>query len=81
MQEKLLLCLRIVFRRIAAYMPDHYFYFFAHKNELLRVRAPDIIAVNIAIHPSYYGVRVILLQLIGQRYISEIACMPYFIAP
>ena len=41
---------RIVVGRRTHDMPHHHFYFFTHKNKLLRVYSSYIIAINIAIH-------------------------------
>lgn len=41
---------RIVVGRRTPDMSHHYFYFFTHKNKLLRVYSSYIIAINIAIH-------------------------------
>ena len=75
--EQLLFCFGIVFRRITTNMPHHYLHFLAHKNQLLGKFCPDISPINIAINSLE---TLFLPDALSYLLCSKIPRMPHFIA-
>src|SRR6266446_10842785 len=79
MNHQLLLCFRIVSRRIATDVTDHYLHLFTNKNQLLRKLSSYILSIDIAIH-AFNRQTAFSVQTADNFYCPKISCMPDLVA-